>query len=271
MRVMLSGRSLQNIFGTVLFVSAFIVLAVPITHALAKGYLSQDSGLQPGMVVSLSTAGGSSVERASLSSSDLIVGVMTTYDSSSVTVSSEDSKVLIESDGEVTAYVSDVNGEIQAGDLLVISSLRGILAKKDDSDQKNVVALASSGTSDMVAQSVEGVNDGSKIYKITINLDKQGIAAASGSVQETTLSKLGKSLVGRDVGEIRVLIALLVFMIVLIAEGGIIYGAVSSAITALGRNPLARKVIQREMLQVFVVAIIVLVVGLGAMYAILWI
>ena len=85
------------------------------------------------------------------------------------------------------------------------------------------------------------------------------------------MSKLGKSLVGRDVGEIRVLIALLVFMIVLIAEGGIIYGAVSSAITALGRNPLARKVIQREMLQVFVVAIIVLVVGLGAMYAILWI
>jgi hypothetical protein len=49
------------------------------------------------------------------------------------------------------------------------------------------------------------------------------------------------------------------------------YGAISSAITALGRNPLARSAIRREMIRILFVAIIVFLIGLGAIYGILWV
>ena len=84
-------------------------------------------------------------------------------------------------------------------------------------------------------------------------------------------SPIGKGLLGKKVGEIRVVIALILFLIVLIAEGAIIHGAISSAITALGRNPMARKTIIKEMVRVIFVAIIVLVIGLASIYMILWV
>ena len=60
---------------------------------------------------------------------------------------------------------------------------------------------------------------------------------------------------------------MIMFVIVLIAEGGIIYGAISGAITAPGRNPFANKIISGEL--IITMALVVLILGLGGVYAIL--
>lgn len=240
--------------------------------AIARGYTTDDQGLQTGMVVSLTVGGPSGkVERATQESSNRVVGVVTTVDNSLVTVSSGTANVLVESEGQAEAYVSDLAGPVAQGDLLVLSPLKGILMKSNSSPAA-VIGIAAEDVLTTTPYSYQEVTQTkeTRIAKVKINLNHQG--GNTGATQaDSALARLGRSLVGRDVGETRVLIALIIFVIVLIAEGGILYGAISSAIAALGRNPLARKAIRGELLRVMAVAIVVLLLGLAAIYAVLWV
>jgi hypothetical protein len=256
-------------------VGVFILLAIlsgPVALAIARGYTTDDTGLQTGMVAALSSEGDSKIQRATQDNSQRIIGIVTTFEDSSVTVASSTTKALVESDGEVNAYVSDMGGTITKGSLLALSSLKGVLMKIPESSNARVIAVAAEDVSASTSDESYSISDGktTHIAKLKVNLSLQGSSTGQGS-ESSPLADLGKAVVGKDVGEIRVLVALVLFVIVLIAEGGILYGAISSAITALGRNPLARKVIRREMIRVVVVALAVLLVGLGAVYTVLWI
>lgn len=245
--------------------------------AIARGYETKDNNLQVGMVAVLSTEGSSTVERATQANVKRAVGVVTTFDASSVTLASGQAKVLVESEGQVLAYISDLGGEVKQGDILVMSPLKGVLMKAADQNASQVIAIAAEDGKttgdDTQSHTVEynGAQKETKIAKSKVNLNHQGVGNENAFQNEpSTLAKLGKAIVGKEVGAARVLAALIIFIIVLIAEGGIIYGAVTSSITALGRNPLARKAIQRQIAQVLIVAVGVLIVGLGAVYGILW-
>lgn len=255
--------------------AALLCLSVVPVNAIARGYTTTDSGLQVGMIVALSTDGSSRVERATTTSGERIVGVVTTFEKSDVTVASKESTLLVESTGEVDAYVSDISGKVNQGDSLTVSPLKGVLMKANQGSVTPVVAIAASSSEGGDASSYDytenGATKSTQITKIKVNLDRKGVSGGSGPDSESGLARLGRSLTGKEVGEIRVLAALVIFIIVLVAEGGIIYGAVSSAITALGRNPMARNIIRREMFRVIIIAISVLLVGLGAVYAVLWV
>src|SRR5690349_6808758 len=82
-----------------------------VATAIAQGYTTTDTGLETGMVVSLSlnSASSTAVERATQESSNRVVGIVTTMDTSAISVSSATSKVLVETNGPVSAYVSDIN------------------------------------------------------------------------------------------------------------------------------------------------------------------
>lgn len=256
-----------------LAVFAFCVSAVMPAFAIARGYTTEDDGLQTGMVVSLSDDGDDDkVERATQEASSRAVGVVATIDDSLVTVGSGTSKVLVEGEGQIDAYVSDINGTVKKGDLLILSPLKGVLMRGDDKSPAKVIGVAAQEpTSTSTYQFADGGSTKeTQIAKIKIDLSYLGSSTGT-QASDSALAKLGKAVVGKDVGEIRVLIALIVFLVVLIAEGGILYGAISSAITALGRNPLARQIIRTELVKVVIVAIVVLFVGLGSVYAILWV
>lgn len=254
----------------------FTLLAVVTTaSAIARGYNTTDQGLQTGMVAALSldTATDPAVERASQDSTDRVVGIATTFDSSLVTVGSSTSKVLVENEGQVDGYVSDINGIVKKGDLLVLSPLKGILMKELSGTSAKAVAIAadSPGSPTAYTYTVDGKVINTTIAKIKVNLNHIGVQNNGTTVADSPLARLGRAVVGKEVGEVRVLIAMIIFVIVLIAEGSILYGAISSAVTALGRNPLARKIIRGELFRVVIVAIVVLAVGLGAVYGILWV
>ena len=262
--------------ASVIFLAIVLAIVfVSSAFAIARGYATDDTSLQVGMVAALSDEGSSTVERATFDNEKRIVGIVTNTENSPVTVASSDAQVFVESDGEVEAYVADIEGDVKQGDLLSLSPLRGVL-KRAVATSEPVIAIASQDASSALVQSNYNIDGPSGredtiIYKLKVNLNRQGVAEANGQQPDSALSKLGRAIVGKDVGEARVIVALIIFIVVMIAEGGIIYGAVSSSITALGRNPMARKAITREMVQVSMVAVVVLLVGVGAMYGILWI
>lgn len=261
---------------------AALALLVVFTHvgiviAVANGYNTEDTELKTGMVVAInaeSTVDNPKVERASTDNAERTIGVVTSEDISTVSISAGDKSVLVETDGEIDAYVSDINGEVKQGDLLEVSPLKGILMKSDRIDGIIIgIALEDAKLPENESYVRDLNGDETKttvISKVKISLDQKAISTINQGA-DSSLERLGRSIAGKEVSEIRVAVALLLFVMVLIAEGGIIYGAVSSAITSLGRNPLAKDVIRSEVFRVIIVAIGVLLIGLVAIYMILWV
>ena len=274
---MLTNRGFKYIGAQLVLGLTLVIVSVGSVLAVAKGYNTEDTNLRAGMVVAInaeSTVDNPKVERAYTDNAERTIGVVTSDLSSTVSISSGDKQVLVETDGEIDAYVSDISGEVKQGDLLEVSPLKGILMKSDGIDGIILgIALEDADLPENESY-VRDINGEDKkttvISKIRISLDQKAISTISQKA-DSSLERLGKSIVGKEVSEIRVAIALVIFVMVLIAEGGIIYGAVSSAITSLGRNPLAKDVIRSEVFRVLLVAIVVLVIGLIAVYMILWV
>jgi hypothetical protein len=239
--------------------------------AITRGYDSGDSSLQPGMVVALvktDSGSASSIERADFDNQDRVIGILTTVDANLVTIASEKAQAYVASEGEVLAYVSDLNGKVKKGDLLSVSPLRGMLMRAGDNDK--VVAIAQQDFAVERATSYPVTGSETKtaaVEKLIVNLDSRGRGDLR---KESALSRTVRSITGKEVSDLRIIIALVVFFIVMISEGAILYGAIASAITALGRNPLARQSIRSELSRVLIVVGGVLVMGISSIYALLW-
>lgn len=246
--------------------------------AVARGYSSDDNDLRPGMVVRLnpdSSPESQKVERATLEDLDRIVGIVVTPEDSDVTIGSVNESVFIETSGEADAFVADLDGPVKKGDLLTLSPLKGILTKGHSSSKLILgIALEDFSTQDTEKYTIntDSGKEEVEVAKIRVNLDRQGSSGqAAGDQPDSSLERLGKSITGREVSEIRMIIAMFIFVIVLVAEGAILYGAISSSITSIGRNPLARNLIKGELIRVIAVTMAVLLIGLAALYGILWV
>lgn len=243
-------------------------------RAITSGYATDDTGLRPGMVVALEGASTKNglpiVVRATNNNQDRIVGIATTIDESLVSVVSASADIYVGNEGNISAYVSNINGEVKKGDLLSLSPLNGILMRASDSSR--VIALSQEDFNLAAAEQYPITNSDKKtvdIEQINVNLDLKGGNDRNTS-QNNTLTRIGASLTGRQVSDLRVMVSLIVFFIVMLTEGAVLYGAISSAVKSLGRNPLAKVYINREMVRVVLIAVLVLLVGLAAVYALLW-
>ena len=63
--------------------------------------------------------------------------------------------------------------------------------------------------------------------------------------------------------------SLLVLLIASFVSGMLLLSGVKSAMTAIGRNPLAKKAIYRSLVQVVISSLIVFIVGIFAVYLLL--
>jgi len=282
LKVMRTSRRIHwTLLNCIVVCLVLLVLMTPAVvqsaSAIAKGYTTDDTGLQPGMVAALSESGSAEepiVKRASQDAKDKIIGITTTAEEELLTIASGEKQAYVQISGEVSAYVSDINGTVKNGDLLAVSPIRGILMKTGENPSTIVgIALEDFNESTAETKSIDSGNGKKdvKVVKVKVNLDHKAASNQQSNTMESYLQQLGQSVTGRSVGEIRVAAALVIFLIVLVAEGGIIYGAISSALVALGRNPMARKIIRSEMVRVILIAFAVLGIGVGAIYGILWI
>lgn len=246
---------------------------------LARGYKTEDTSLTVGMAVARDTNQQDNEYVTGAKSTDLnnFVGIITTFDANLISVSGAKGDILVTSDGVVEAYVSNINGNIESGELLTLSPVVGTLMKLDDSAQRAVaVALedfssSSEGVINKQLSSINGETTSVSIGKIQVDLTSsivsQNIAVSDNSI----LTSLGSSITGKPVGKYRVFAALAIFAILIIIEGTMIYGSIRNTFVALGRNPLAKKAILGQLLQTSWISLVILIFGLGVVYLILWV
>ncbi|OGL29597.1 hypothetical protein A3D14_01785 [Candidatus Saccharibacteria bacterium RIFCSPHIGHO2_02_FULL_47_12] len=244
--------------------------------SIAQGYTSSDKGLQVGMAASLvnpesGTTG--EVEAATNKTQDKFVGIVTTKDTNSVVITDKNQTVYITTEGQTKALVSDVGGLIKQGDHLTLSPLRGYLMKGNSSDLKSVaVALEDFPSQNNTKVEVKDVDNQIK----AVQAASMGVEVRRPEFVDVTYSKrplltnFARSLTGKEVSQWQVIIALVIFFVLLVAIGSVIYSAVHSTIEALGRNPLAKADIYKEFMQVLLISVAILIFGGLMIFVLLW-
>lgn len=262
------------VFGWVFFVLTQTSLAT----GISQGYSTTDQDLRQNMIAALSTestAENPLVERASGTNRSNAIGVVTTIDANLLTLTNSAAKVHIATSGEALTYVTDLNGAIKKGDFIAVSPITGVGMKASDSDIY-VIGIALEDFNSETAESQQvSTTQGSErtvlINRVKLNVEPKELSQAAAKANSTPFLLLfGQSVTGKSVSQTQVLVAMTLFLLLLIVEGSIIYGAIHSTIVSIGRNPLARTALYRQLLQVSWLSLLVLMFGAGSIYAILW-
>ncbi len=265
----------MSLFGLLLGVT---LLTPAAATAATQGYNTQDKTITKGMAVAVSNTTTADakviyVEKASVDHADKTLGVVVDPSSETVAVSTNGDQVYVATTGVASVYVTDLNGTVHKGDLLTPSPLNGILMRAGDGS-KGVLGVAQSDFDSKTAQSVslkeEVGSTKAKVGLVQINMDVK-FTTNSPNAGKTLLQRLGEAIVHHEVSTVQVVIALIILTLLIVVEGGIVYGAVSSSITSLGRNPLAKNTIMTGLGEVTGLVAAVLALGVAAVYLVLWV
>lgn len=265
--------------GLAVFVVGLISLFTSVVQAgtISEGYQTDDTTIGVGTAVALQTTDSEDkIIPATIGNAENFVGIVTTVDENLISLRNQSSDVLVTTAGEVNAYVSDVDGSVAAGDAVAVSPLRGILSGAQNATETGIVgvALEDFPTENLEERTVSTQSGNQKtvtIAKMRIQLGRDFASKEVAEQQKSFLVIAGESVTGQSVGQAQVIAALIVLLIVMIVEGSIIYGAIHSTIGALGRNPLSKRAVFKQLLQVSWLALLVLIFGFGAIFIILWI
>ncbi|HEX7368514.1 MAG TPA: hypothetical protein VF261_02560 [Candidatus Saccharimonadales bacterium] len=247
-------------------------------QAVTQGYGS-DSPLQLGMLVRLDTKDPTKVEPLTQDTASQMQGVVVAANSASVTLSDNSNKgqVFVASFGHYDVLVSNQNGPIKPGDYISISSLAGV-GMKADASQSVVVGKAAAGFDG--TSNVQGTttvkNSAGQSVTVSFGRIPVNISISHNPLQQDVdnnlpgfLRKASLFIANKPVSSVRVYISLVVLLVTAILAGSLLYGGVRNGLIAIGRNPLAKKSITRNLFQVIFTSLIVFVVGLFAVYLLL--
>jgi hypothetical protein len=171
-----------------------------------------------------------------------------------------DSNYLVLSNGKASVRVSTLNGNINKGDLVTTSSKSGIGVLA----QKNGYVLG---------QALEEYKSDSpdNIGTIMVAINIHPAAGLSGAKSNliTALREGMSAPIFEPLDSLRYLLAALILLLSFVL-GFAYFGRVSkSGIEAIGRNPLASKMIQLSVLMHILITIVIILVGFGMAYIIL--
>lgn len=166
----------------------------------------------------------------------------------------------VASTGEVLVNVSNLNGNIVAGDYLTSSEVPGLASKSLEAGQVIGIALSSFES--------EGVGSTGQVW---VNLDIK-MHYPERNITSNLVDVLRNSVTSPFMTPIEALRYLLVFIIVISSFiiGFNSFGKISKeTVESLARNPLASGPIKRVMIFNFVLTVIIMAVGLGIAYLVL--
>lgn len=236
-----------------------------------------DTVLQKGMIVRLNAKDSTKVEALTQSQSKDMLGVVVNANDAALSLTSDLSKrqVYVATYGKYDVLVSTQNGVIAAGDLISISTIDGV-GMKADGETETIVGKALTGfdgKSNVLGTSSLSDTDGKKTE---VSLGRVGIqvlvqsnplrSVSLPSALTNFLSRVGYSVSNKTVNPGRLYLALLTLIIASFVASVLMFSGVKSAMTAIGRNPLAKKAIYRSLVQVVISSLIVFIVGIFAVY-----
>ncbi len=249
------------------------------TLVAAKSDLSRsfesEAKIEPGTLVSLQQNKDGYVTGANTKNAEQLVGVAVFTDNSLLAVNTGTNKAQVAVSGQATTIVSDLNGDIAAGDMIAVTPFTGVGAKALAGDRVVGVAQASFKSSNAGVKKITVTDLKGKSKEISVGtipvVISVGNAAVSGVQQASGngIQNLAANIAGKPVSLLRVALCLIIGLAAIISLVVVVNSTVRNGIAAVARNPLAKPAIFDSMAQVMVMIAFIAVVSIVLMYAVL--
>lgn len=273
-----------NFLGFVTAIAVVAVFVLPV-HAATYGggnvqRFSAETPLETGTIVRLADPTKQVVSRASLAQVDATMfGVVIDPSQLSLRIADEsrDNEVHIASSGTYNTLVSTQAGPIKSGDYVTLSAVSGV-GMKAGTEEKTVFGRA------VGAFDGKGVTLGTTTIKKTDGVEKRvvlGVVPVTIDVQNNPnekstkanvpepLERIGQAIAEKEVDPIRIYLSMFITAVSLIAAIAVIYSGVRSSVISIGRNPMSKKSIFRALFEIILTSILILLIGVFAVYLLL--
>ena len=275
------SRAIISLFAVVVAAAAIVVpvSAVSIGGGSVQGY-SADKPIENGTIVQLTGKDANRVKVSTQKELQNMFGVTVDRNVLPVTLSSDalENEVFVAASGTYNVLVSTQGGSINSGDYLTLSAIDGV-AMKAGTEEKTVFGRANGpfdgkgvtlGTATL-KDSTSGTNKTVTLGTVAVTIDikrNPNEKSTKADVPEF-LQRIGQAIAEKEVSAIRIYISLAITAISLIAAIAVLYSGVRSGVISIGRNPMSRKSIFRALLEIILTSILILVIGLFAVYLLL--
>jgi hypothetical protein len=245
----------------------------------AQGYAT-DTPLDNGTIVRLTGKDSNRVKIATQSDLQNMFGVTVDRNQLPLTVTNEglQNETFVAVSGTYNVLVSTQGGSIAAGDYVTLSSVNGV-AMKAGTEEKTVfgraggsfdsksVTLGSTALKDATGKANKTVTLGS--IPVTIDIRSNPNQKSTKVKVPPFLERVGLAIAEKQVSPIRIYLSIAITAVCVIAAIAIVYSGVRSGVISIGRNPMSKKSIFRALTGVILTSILILIVGLFAVYLLL--
>lgn len=244
-----------------------------------SGYAA-DSDLGFGTIVRLDSKNNQKVIPATQKSAQDMYGVV--VDPHLLSVKLSDAKyaheVYVATSGNYEVLVSTQNGAIKAGDYIELSSIDGVAMNANQNndtvfgralnsfDSKSD-SLGNASLKDSSGHQLKQVSIGA--IPVAINIQRNPNEKSTKLNAPSQLQKIGEQVADKPIAPVKLYVAVVVLLLTLVAAVVILYSGIRNSMISLGRNPLSKKTILRGLIEVVLTAIVILIIGVFAVYLLL--
>jgi hypothetical protein len=241
-----SQALLTGTLGTVMLMS--LVPAGASSANISHSYHT-DTAIRSGSIVSLDPKRTDYVLPANTGNETKLFGVAVESNDSLLAVDPTPGDVQVAVNGNVNTLVSTINGDIDVGDQIAASPFAGVGMKAAEGSR--VIGLAQTALNSRT-QGVtrdEVTSRGGDKQSIYVGYVRINIAVSNSqeSTKLTGLQKVAKSFTGRTIPTARLVVAVIVAILSVLALVTLVYAAIYSSIVSIGRNPLAKYAVFRTL------------------------
>ena len=244
-----------------------------------QGYAS-DTPLDNGTIVQLTGKDANRVKVATQAELQNIFGVTVDRNTLPVTLSSGqlENETFVAVSGTYNVLVSTQGGSIAVGDYVTLSSVNGV-AMKAGTEEKTVfgrankpfdgkgVTLGTTTLKDETGKTTQTVTLGT--IPVTIDIKRNPNEKSTKVNVPEPLQRIGQAIAEKEVSAIRIYLSMAITAVSLIAAIIVLYSGVRNGVISIGRNPMSKKSIFRALLEIILTSILILIIGLFAVYLLL--
>ena len=278
-------KSSRIIISLALILGTVATVALPVaaeTTTYGGGSVSSYAAENPidnGTIVVLTGKDSNEVKVATQKDVDNMFGVTVDRSQLPLTVTNESIKneTFVAVSGTYNVLVTNQAGSIASGDYLTLSSTNGT-AMRVGEEEVTVFGRANGSFNDssvtLGTTTLKDSNGGEKTVKIgsipvTIDIKTNPNHKSTDVNAPDFLKRIGEAVADKEVSPVRIYLGVGIAVVSLIAAIVVVYAGVRNSVISIGRNPMSKKSIFRALLEVILTALLIVIVGLFAVYLLL--
>lgn len=278
-------KLLSTIFR-LLTVSLSVVIITTPTIVLAeygggnvKGYAS-DKPIDYGTIVELTGDKSDRIKVSSQSEMQNMFGVVIDPQHLTVRVTNGniENETYVAVSGTYNVLVSTQAGSIAKGDFITMSAINGI-GMKAGTEEPTVFGRAAAAfdgkgvnLGKASLQNTEGKQTGEVILgsiPVTVDIRSNPNEKSTKVNVPDILERIGQAIAEKEVSPIRIYLSMAITAVSLVAAIAVLYAGIRNGVISIGRNPMSRRSIFRALLEVILTSLLILIIGLFAVYLLL--